>query len=184
MKSRWLTAAVMVCLVPLVSRAADTPTENPFKNAKVGDWVSYKMTTSAMGLNFDGEMKQSVTAKDDKSVTLKTTTKINNMEFPGMESKIDLTKPYDPSGAATQGNKNAKVEKIGDGKEKIKVGGKEYDCTWTKYKVVAEAGGIKIDSEMKMWMSKAVPLSGMVKMEMKSKLADVSMEMTGTGNEK
>src|SRR4051812_29517515 len=87
-------AALVVCLAP-VSRGADE--ENPFKKAKVGDWASYTMKTTAMGVNIDAEMKTIVTAKDDKEVTIKTSLILNKMDIPGQESKIDLTKPYDPT---------------------------------------------------------------------------------------
>ena len=50
-----------------------------------------------------------------------------------------------------------------------------------KVNLAAETKGIKLDSEIKVWMSKDVPLSGMVKMEMTSNLANMTMELAGTG---
>ena len=102
------------------------------------------------------------------------------MERPAQETKIDLTKPYDPTSTANIPNvPDAKVEKTGNGKEKIKVGGKEYDCTWQKMKVKATRNGIEFEANATIWMAKAVPLSGVVKMAMQTKLdnADIAMTM-------
>jgi hypothetical protein len=156
--------------------------DNPFKNAKVGDWTESKVSTIAMGNPLDMTLKQTVAAKDDMFVTVKTTMVFGKMEVPGPEIKIDLSKPYDaantaglPAGAAT------KIEKDGAGKEKIKVGGKEYDCEWTKFKA---SGVMGQDAELKVWTNKDAPLSGVVKMEMKSKQVDFTMELTGSGSAK
>lgn len=179
-----LSAVLLVSLAPLAS-AEDM--ENPFKKAKVGDWTEYKMTTAAMGVNIDGTVKMTVTAKDEKEATLEVTGKVkfmgNETPIPVQKQKIDLTKAYDPTNAANvPKGTDAKVEKDGEGKEKIKVGGKEYDTTWTKMKVKTKVANMDFDSDVKVWVSKDVPLSGMVKMEVKSKQADVTMELSGSGN--
>lgn len=177
-----LPLAIVACLVTSASHGQEKG-DNPFKTAKVGDFVAYKMTTSVVGKDIEISMKQTVVAKNEKEVTLKTTTVFMGNALPGQESKIDLTKPYDPAAAATA-NKKGKFEKTGDGKEKIKIGEKTYECNWLAGKVVAEAGGKKLESDIKVWFSKSVPLSGMVKMEMKSNLANILMELSETGSAK
>jgi hypothetical protein len=175
-------AAVVVCFAPIALRAQD---DNPFKNSKVGDFATYKMETKVAGFTVAGTMTQTVTAKTDKEVTLKGTGKINlmgkEMDIPATEQKIDLTKPFDPTNLGGQGGlpggAKAKVEKDKDGKEKIKVGGKDYDCTWTTYKVKANANGIDITADLKVWMTKDIPM-GMAKMEMKAELMGQAMNMT------
>jgi hypothetical protein len=179
MKYLLSAAALVICFSPAV-RAADE--ENPFKKAKVGDWVEYKMTTAAMGNNIDGTMRMTLTAKDDKEATMETTGKIsfmgNEMNIPAQKQKIDLSKPFDPTaGANLPKGTDVKVEK-GDTKEKVKAGGKEYETTWMKMK----SSIMNQETEVKIWISKDVPLSGMVKMEMKSAFANVTMELTGTGS--
>src|SRR5262249_34159826 len=57
-----------------------------------------------------------------------------------------------------------KVEKLKDGQEKLTVGGKTYDTTWTTYKVTAIVNAAVVKSEAKVWMAKDMPL-GQVKME-------------------
>jgi hypothetical protein len=157
--------------------------ENPFRKAKVGDFVAYKMTTSLMGNKLELSMKQTVTAKNEKEVTLNTATMFMGNALPGQETKVDLTKPYDPAAAAT-GDKKGKFEKTGEGKEKIKIGNKEYECTWMTGKVTADANGMKLESDIKAWFSPSVPLTGMIKLEMKSDLANVVMELSESGSAK
>jgi hypothetical protein len=177
----WPLAALLMFL-PMVSHGQGKG-DNPYKDAKVGDYVSFKMSTSVMGKDLQMTMKQTVTAKSDTEATVKTAVSFMEMELPGQTTKIDLTKPFDVAAAATQGKKGT-FEKKGEGKEKVKVGDKSYDCTWISGKVVADNKGMKIESDVKFWISKSVPLSGLVKMEMKSNIANVNMELTGSGNEK
>ena len=171
-----LSATLVVCLVP-VTRAADD--DNPFKNAKVGDWVEYTMTTATGDFNIEGKIKMEVTARTDKEVTIKTTSTINGMEVPGRETKIDLTKPYDPfSTTGVPKGTDATVKKDGDGKEKIKVGGREYDTTWQKVKINGKASGLDFEADVKVWSARAAPLSGMVKMEMSTEISNMKVKMT------
>ena len=190
MSPRLLAAAFAVCLAPLAAAAQD---ENPYKNAKVGDFATYKMETKVAGFTVAGTMTQTVTAKNDKEATVKGSGKISlngkDMDIPATEQKIDLTKPYDPTklggGGGLPPGTEAKLDKLKDGKEKIKVAGKEYETTWTTYKMKAKAGGMDIDADLKVWMSKDIPM-GMAKMEMKAEFAgqamNMTMELTETGN--
>ena len=81
----------------------------------------------------------------------------------------------------------AKVEKGKEGKEKLKLGDKSYETTWTTYKVTAKAMGVDVAADTKVWMTKDVPL-GMAKMEMNAKVAGMEMVMTmeleKSGNDK
>lgn len=187
---RALIAALALAAVAPTVRAADE--ENPYKNAKVGDYATYTMTTKVAGIDIAGTITQTVSKKDDKEATVKVTGEFefggNKMKIPEQEQKIDLTKPYDPTkGANLPGGADAKVEKGKEGKEKIKVNGKEYDTTWTTYKVKGKAMGQEIDADVKAWTAKNVP-SGMVKMTMTATIAGQKMEMTmelkETGNMK
>src|SRR6476469_9359459 len=116
---RLLSVALVVCLAPVV-HGADM--ENPFKKAKKGDYAEYKMTTSTMGLNIDGNIKQTVVDKDDTEATIEVTGEVsfmgNKMAIPAQKQKIDLTKPYDPTATANlPKGSEATVEKDGEGKE-------------------------------------------------------------------
>jgi hypothetical protein len=189
---RSFVAVLVLAVAPVAARAADE--ENPFKNAKVGDYALYTITTKAAGNTIDGTLTQSVTAKTEKEATVKGVMVFNlggkEMKFPEQEEKIDLTKPYDPTkggGANLPGGGEIKAEKDKDGKEKVKVGGKEYDATWTTYKMKAKVMNQEIEADLKVWMAKDVP-TGMVKMTMTADIGGQKMEMTmelkETGNNK
>jgi hypothetical protein len=173
MKLRLLACLLTLAAAP-VAIAADE--ENPYKKVKVGDYATYKLTTKVAGMNLDGTLTQSVTAKSDKEVTIKVAGKVNGMDIPGQELKIDLTKPYDPTKAALPPGTEAKVEKLKDGSEKVKAGSKEYDCKWESYKVKAKSGGQEFEAEAKAWMSKEMPHL-LVKMEMTAEVMGMKVEM-------
>jgi hypothetical protein len=183
MRLRLLSLLLLVPLFPLASSAGDKKA-NPYSKAKVGDYVSYRMTTSVMGKEFKIDLKQTVTEKSDTEVTVKTTTMLGGKDLPGQTNKIDLTKPFDPAAIATQNGKKGKFEKKAEGKEKVKIGDKTYDCTWISGKMTADFKGNTVESDVKVWTSKSVPLGGMVKLELKSDFADVRMEVSGSGSEK
>jgi hypothetical protein len=178
-----LFAALLIAVAPVAARAADE--ENPYKKVKVGEFATYKMTTKVAGMAIEGTITQTISAKDDKEATLKVTGKVNGMDIPAQEQKIDLTKPYDPTKAAVPTGTDAKVEKLKEGKEKIKAGGKEYDCKWESYKVTGKTMGIEMSAEVKVWQAKDLPLQ-MVKMEMTAEAAgmkiEMEMELTETGH--
>jgi len=182
MKYLLSAVAVAFCLLP-TSRAADE--DNPFKKAKVGDFTEYKSTISAMGKPFQATMKMVVIAKNDKEATIEITTKASLMgkDLPPQTQtqKIDLTKPYDQTASANlPKGTDVKIEK-GQTTEKIKAGGKEYECTWMKAKSTFKSGELTTESDMKIWISKDVPLSGMVKMEVKSQFANLTLELSSAG---
>ena len=176
MKVRLIAAMLALAVAPAVVRAAEE--ENPYKKVKVGDFATYKMTTTFGGNKYEGTVTQTIKAKNDKEATIEVISKVNGTELKAQETKIDLTKPYDPTKAANlPAGTDAKVEKVKEGKEKIKVGGKEYETTWTTYTVKAKAGDKDVDADVKSWMAKDVP-TGMVKMTMSADIGGQKMEMT------
>jgi len=178
-----LWAMAVIVAAPLAARAADE--ENPYKKVKVGDFATYKMTTKFGDRTVEGTATQKVTAKDDKEATIKMTVKFNGMEFPGQEQKIDLTKPYDPTKAGLPPGADVKVEKQKSGTEKLKAGGKEYDCKWETYKFSGKAMGMEISGDVKVWQSKDLPLQ-VVKMESNAAAGgmkfETTMELTEAGS--
>jgi hypothetical protein len=191
MRTRLIVAALAFCVAPPAARAADE--DNPFKNAKVGDFATYKMDTKVGGFAVTGTLTQTITAKTDKEATVKVTGNFEvggmKMDIPTQEQKIDLTKPFDPTkvGGGLPGGGEANIEKGKETKEKVKVGGKEYDATATTYKVKAKAMNMEINADVKAWMAKDVP-TGLVKMTMNAEVAgqkmEMTMELTETGNKK
>ncbi len=183
--SRLLLALLVAAVAPFAVRAADE--EHPYKNVKVGDFVTYKMTMKFAGMDIEGTMTQTVTAKSDKEVTVKASGKMGGMDIPESEQKVDLTKPFDPTKMASPPGTDAKMEKGKDGKEKIKVGDKSYEATWTAYKMTAKAMGQEMTGDIKVWTAKDVPF-GMAKLESTMTFAGnemkMAMEMTESGSAK
>jgi hypothetical protein len=174
-----LIAAQLACFGSFVYGADD---ENPFRKAKVGDWAEYKMT----GPNVAGATRMVITAKSDQEVTYEVTSKFTafgqETVGPVQTIKVDLTKPYDAISAANLQQNNTKSEKIGEGTEKIKVGGKEVETKWTKMKYTTTVNGMMIVSEYQMWLSKEVPVTGMVKMETSTLGTATKVELVASGS--
>lgn len=177
-----LLGSFLLFVFALTAIPAVDAQDNPFKSAKAGDWAEYRSVGISLGSPFDVKMKWTVAANDGMTVTLKSTALDGKKEIPGPEIKIDLGKPYNP--AITAGlpvDAKTTIEKVEAGKERIKVGGKEYECTWTKFKVASTVMGMDTESELKVWTSNEAPLSGMVKLELKNKHVEFAAELTGSG---
>jgi len=169
------TAALVLCVFSQAARAED---ENPLKSAKVGDWAEFKMKTMGQEM----PMKFTVKAKTDTEVTLE-------VEVMGQkqEQKVDLTKAYDGMNSANL-PPGTKIEKLGEGAEKVKVGDKEVDAKWTEFKAVIVNQGQEIPSQMKIWISKDIPAVAMAKMhivtEAMGQKVEMDLECSGYGNGK
>lgn len=149
-----LPAVALLALIASEFSAADE--ENPFRKAKVGDYAKYSTVLLTGGAEVKGARVQTVTAASEKEVTLKTVTEIGGKEVPNKrpDQKIDLSKPFDP--AADDFTAGTKWEKLKQGKEKVKVNGKEYECDWATYKPVAP-GKADPTGELKVWTCPDVP---------------------------
>ena len=155
--TRWLVALAM--LLSVAAMAAD----NPYKTAKVGEWIEFAMTTQVMGQNMQMKTKQTVTARDATSVTVKTESWMGGQKLPSSEQKILLEKAFEPY-IRDDKVTDAVVTPMGTGSETLTVGGKPYACKWAKVHIVATKP-IPMDGITKVWSSKDVPMSGVVKME-------------------
>ena len=191
--NRRLFATILALAIVPAANSAPAPKSGdedgaPYKAAKVGDYATYKMTVAVAGTNIDGSMTQTIAARTDKELTIKTMSRMtaNGMALPASEqqSTIDLTKPIDPVQATLMGlggpagGPVPKVEKIKEGKEKVKVAGKEYEATWTTFKVNLNAGvGQPMDAEMKVWTSGKFSMYTL-KVEMTTDVAGMKMQMT------
>lgn len=174
-------AVVLIAFVSFLSRAEDL--ENPYKNAKVGDWAEYSSHTEGTGFKVDSTMKQTVTAKDDKEVTIKIETEMQGHKN-ATEQKIDLTKKYDPNAlpATMPGGMKPKVDIVKEGDEKVTVAGKEYSAHFVENKITMEMQGTKMESTSKSWTAKDAPLGGLIKMDMTMSMGmKMSMELKGSG---
>jgi hypothetical protein len=174
-----LTAAVLVCFVPTIQGADD---DNPYRNARVGDWVKYKMT----GKNMKGSTKMTVTFKDDKELAFDVASSFsfmgNEQVAPVQTMKIDLTKSYDAVSAANLKANNVKIEKLDEGMETLKAAGKEYETKWTKFRATTTLNEQVIVTDYTMWFCKDVPLSGLVRMDTNASEITTRLELIGSGS--
>jgi len=186
MSQRWWTSSFLLVVLAVAAPAAGDKEkdDNPFRTCKVGDFTGYKLITSANGKDIDGSMKITVIEKNEKTVKIKTFATFMGFDVPGEEDTIDLTKPFDTQSVINLGERGAKFEKSGEGTSKITVGGQQYDANWVTGKAVAQNGNRIIESEIKVWFSKSVPLSGVLRMETKRRSANVLLELLEHGNTK
>ncbi len=173
---------VAALLVSTLASAHAADADNPWKSSKVGDWVEHK----TVGPSFSGTSKMTIIAKDDKEVTYQIegtfTANGKTMVSPIQKQTIDLTKPYDPvAAAARMSAKGTKIETVGEGKENLKIGGKDYETTWKKLKATTTINNMTMVSEYKMWFCKDVPLGGLVRMDTEVAGIATKLEITGSG---
>lgn len=146
--------------------------DNPYKKAKVGDWVKHKTATQTMGTNMSVLMTQKVTAKDDKGITIETVMEANGKKMAPQSATFTWDQLEKKKGNAWQAP-GAKIEKIKEGDETITVGGKSYKCHWVESKVTVEKP-VQSSGMVKVWTCPDVPINGMVKM-----VSDTTMNMAG-----
>ena len=163
MRIQLVLLTAVAFLVPLTLQGQEK-IDNPLKKAKVGDYVKYQtfQTLSSpqkKGREFEsGTVTYTVSAKSDAEVILKTLSifkstidHLPDHELEGDPIKIDLTKPFDWIEAVRYRTKKSTLKKTGEGKEKIKLGDKTYECTWL---TATSEGETKQKNEIKVWFSK------------------------------
>jgi hypothetical protein len=173
---------VVAAICFLAINAVRAEEENPYKKAKVGDWVEYSMKSKVGGNDMEMSTKQTVTNKTDKEVTVEVVT---NMMGQTMKNQftVDLTKKFDPY---TTGMKDAKVEvkELEKGEENVTVGGKSLKTNWVRFETTGQANGMAINAKGKAWSSPEVPLNGLVKSETEMMGMKQVMELKGYGSGK
>jgi hypothetical protein len=176
----WRSTAAAMMLFCFLTAVRGDDKENSYRNAKVGDWAEYMMT----GPSVEGSTKMTVVAKDDKELTYEITSTFsfmgNKTVAPVQTMKVDLTKPYDTISAANLKSRNVKIEKLEEGKEKLKAAGKEYDTNWTKLRSTATANGMTIVSDYQMWFCQSVALGGLVRMDTTTGAVTTRVELIGS----
>ena len=124
-----------------------------------------------------GPLTQTVSAKSDKEVTLKVTGKINDVDIPAQEQKIDLTKPYDPTkaglaaGHGRQGGESEGREGEGEGGRqgvRLQVGDVQGEGEGQRHGDRSRREGVAERKTCRCWS---------VKMEMNAEIAGMKIEM-------
>ena len=157
--------------------------DNPYTKAKVGDWAEYTMTTELNSVNIKGSQRKEVLKKTDTEVTLELTIQMNMAGLNGNAAKImqpmkntiviPLDKKFTPGKPETQ---DMEVKELGTGNETVTVTGKSLECKW----VETEWSSTKqqaMKGKTKVWMSKDIPLDGIVKITSELSQGTSTMEL-------
>ncbi len=157
---------------------------NAYKDAKVGDWTQYKISTKSTNkrgsdISKDSQSvyikKETVIARNKEFVTIRVETEAEGKAGKSTEMKIPLKPDKNINSNLA---KRSKVEKLGSGEEVLNIGGKKYPCKWFKQKTVAK---ITIGSnvvESKSWISDLVPLTHIVKAVSTTKIEMPQFKLT------
>jgi hypothetical protein len=138
---------------------------NPYKDAKIGEWVKIRMPSSGQVV----VLKQEVVEKDRDSITIRSTMSLGGIQFKATENTIRLT--TDKKKLAMEGRKlleglgsqiktgipdpTEKQPGYAEGKEILVIGGKKVN---TRHREWWTRGGM-----IKEWWSRDVPIQRMVK---------------------
>jgi len=145
------------------SSALHAQEDNPYKKAKIGDWIEWTSSMKAGGFAIDGGMKQTLIAKSDTEVTLEVINKLPGGGEQKQEMKIKLDEKYDAVKVGAP--PGTEVKEIDKGSETITVNGKQIKAQWRTYEMTTTSGGQKISMKGKSWVSADVPLGGLVRSE-------------------
>ena len=171
---------VLSALAFLSGLAAAQDKTHPFAKAKVGEWVGYNVETGSPSANIT--IKQTVSARDAEGVTLKVQMSMGGKPLEATDQRVSLKEPFDPARMLQSPTVKSQITKLGEGEETLTVAGKKYKCTWVKNRVITEFNGQIIETNSKMWISKDVPLGGLVRAETETAGAMTVMELTGVGS--
>ena len=156
--------------------ASAAPEGNPFKKVKIGDRAEYKITfvqnisdRDGKKLNTEllgtGVFLMEVTAKTEETAEIRAIFPLHGGQTKEVTEKIDLTESYSPRKLLTDlfPPRSGQFEQVDSGTEKVKVGEKEYETSWTKLTVEIKNQG---DVSLTYWTSRSGPLGGLVRAEL------------------
>jgi hypothetical protein len=175
MTKRFVGVVFLVMVVAAYASAQDV--KQPLRNAKVGDYVVFKLSSPQV----QGTMRQEVVAVTDKNVTIKTTSTTNGFTLPASEQTVDIETKSDPAVEA-RNRQEMKIVDTGNGQETLSINGRAYKCDWRANTSTVSQGGMDIVSESKVWLSNDAPVYGLVKTETKVFGQTTVMELTEAGS--
>jgi hypothetical protein len=194
MKMQLLYALAVIFFASVTARAEEKG-ETPLHKAKVGDFLVYKVTSKSgeESLTYEGTARHVLTAKTDKQARLEITRNLGAKSAMTFKFGLQLSEANDalyfslfrPASLGLELKEGDEVtenlgKKIGEGKEKVSLGDKNYDCTWLTFRKGSESRHQKVESEIKVWLCPTVPLTGIVKMEVKDARSSKGNPSKGT----
>lgn len=155
--------------------------QNPLENAKVGDFVTYRIVNEINGLKSEMTLKETILEKSSNFVVIRKEYSSMGIKMPPQDTKISLKKtylPYIPSNI-----EGVDVKEIEKNMETLNLNGRNFLCE--RVKVEVRSPKSKSISTSSVWSSSEVPLYGLVKMitesDVEGKKVKTKMELIGFG---
>lgn len=162
---RVLGMVAALCLLAGVGMAAevDNPAYQNWAKYKPGTSITYSQKMDAGGMKMQTEMTQTLKELTPEKAVVEMA--MSSAMMPGSKQTMDIPAKVEEANAVKPGQlpPGVKGETKSLGKEKLKVGDKEYECEVTQF--TGEQQGMK--SEGKSWTTDELP-GNLVKMEMKA----------------
>ena len=183
-----LLAGLLAIFGTLPMLSAEDKPDHPLKTAKLGEWVEYKLT--AQGLPQALTIRHTVSDKTDTALTVRIDISMGSAKQPTKVKTFSLTEPYDPLRMLQDevGPFRGEIKMGNTGAETLKLNNKQYTTKWSEAVMTGEVMGKTVITKLKVWQSKEVPLSGMVRMDLKmdnmGALSEINMDLVGTGIDK
>lgn len=158
----------VLCALTLIAPAVWALEDNPFRNARKGDWAEYTITRYSKLFGGRKEMgssteKREVTEVTDTSVTV-TIVAEKGQRNSSYKSVFDLRTAYTPIMPIKDGKKVVVAEKA-RGHERVLVeDALKVEADWREVVATATRDGKKIEHTLKIWTSYDIPM-GIVKVE-------------------
>jgi hypothetical protein len=137
---------------PSISKA-----DNPFVDARVGDYAVYTVTSVLGETTVDMVMTHRISKKIPSEATIEVVTLMNGRETVIYQT-VDLRKSY-----KAVFNPAIEMKEMGRGNEVIKVGGRDYPTQWMDLEGETETEGKRSKIKTRTWISSDVPVGGVVK---------------------
>jgi hypothetical protein len=141
--------------------------EHRLKIAKVGDWVEMQCITFFGGKRTEETIKQEVTKRDGKGVTIRIRTRVMEKENQAREifHPFNQVAVNQVDGTTTNSEyvKKSRSEILGEGNEDLLIKGKKCSCHWVKRKSYIDRPGQKEIITSTAWTCIDIPLCPLVK---------------------
>lgn len=143
---------------------AGQPVQNPYSNAKVGDWVKLRAIQTLAGEKTEFIYKRVVSSVSETEVVIEEETSSGG-KVEASRTRVDISKPRptimtDPA---------AKIVSTKSGFERLRAAGKDLVCALSVQTDVAETKDSQISRTVKTWTSPEIPVDGMARTELERK---------------
>jgi hypothetical protein len=157
------------------TKQVESPVYKNWAKFKSGTYVTVIATTEAEGKKTEQKMWYTLMVLGDDTLTVENeTAQPENVKFKLPPTKLEYAKMVEATDKTEASIKAGKPGGVTDeGTETLKVGDKEYKCTWYKFRINTLSGPVS----NQLWVCDDVP-GRMVKMKSESRAATTVSEVT------